>query len=1355
MRNLFALFCLFFSLTIGAQDYHIQHIGIEKGLSNSYVCSMVQDKHGRIWIATEGGLSRFDGSRFTVYLTSNSDLPNDLLNAVFYDEAGDKIWVASKKEGLCTIACSTGRFHVYTSKDITNIHCIVHFAQSAQGGIWLASYNEHIVHYDRRTQRFTQLAGGEIDSIPKKFRRLLDDGKGRLYVGHAMDGMSVIDLKTKKVKRFVHRKDTPGSIPGNNVLCIYQDRAKRIWVGTEQGVGLFDERNETFIHFKHEADNPHSLVADHTYDILETSDGMLWIASDIGGISILDLNELAFRGPSGVRFRHITAEGKGGEYLSSRNIRNLLQDAYGNIWIGNYGRGLDFIGHSLPMFQILSYHYRIEKMGRQDEMPAYGLCWGKDNCLWVGGENELVSFKDGVLQKRVDLRAYLSRPNGQVLSIMEAEDGQLLLGIYDDGVLKYDTHTKRIERIPLGRNYVDILSFRKDTNGKIWICTEYGLYSYQDGKARYESELMAYMKGMSIYDLVRDRQGKLWVGTYGDGVYIFDNKEEFVLHLNGAGDFSGGITDLYADDAGGIWIATKDGMAYVPDSAHPETYEAYGMAEGLADTYIRSVHTDLSGHAWVSTNQGISRLNRSTRRFENFDYHDGTPLGNFVDGSSCRASDGTLYFGSLRGVCYFQPERLEETRQVAPVRILECRLLEGQTDENGSTPTLLPMKEGKISIPYDNNSFNISFSVSDYAQHGQVEYAYRVDGLTREWTHTQGEEQVSFRNLAPGDYHFQVKARLRNQDWDEGSIATLRVQVLPPLWQTWYAKTFYAALFLWALWLGFRFYRRRLMWKASLEVERKNSLAKQELNEERLRFYTNITHELRTPLTLILGPLDDLTRDKQMPANYGRKIRLIRDSAQRLLDLVNQILDFRKTETQNRKLVVQRGELGSLLTEIGLRYKELNRNPQVKFDIRIENGGERLYFDPEIVSTVINNLLSNACKYTPEGTITLTLQWSGTGEKHMAEIAVADTGYGIEPEALPHIFDRYYQAEGKHQASGTGIGLALVKGLADLHQAQLDVESQPGKGSRFTFRLQADNTYPNSLHKESETLQPALPIENEGSPATEPGAGTQERPLLLIVEDNDDIRNYIAGSFEDNYHILTATNGREGMEQALTTVPDIIISDVMMPVMDGIELCRILKTDIRTSHIPIILLTAKDRIEDKEEGYETGADSYLTKPFSARLLKIRVKNLLEIRRQMARQIALEVHGLKPVKAETELPMNRLDTEFINKLTQYVEKNIESEKMDMGLLAEQMHMSHSTLYRKIKSLTGMTGNEFIRKLRLKNSLRLLTAGDCNVSEAAYASGFNDLGYFRSCFKEEYGTLPSEYLKQKGKNENTAE
>ena len=610
------------------------------------------------------------------------------------------------------------------------------------------------------------------------------------------------------------------------------------------------------------------------------------------------------------------------------------------------------------------------------------------------------------------------------------------------------------------------------------------------------------------------------------------------------------------------------------------------------------------------------------------------------------------------------------------------------------------------------------------------------------WTNTLGESQITFRNISPGEYTFKVKARLRNQEWDDNHVVTLKVYIHPPLWLTWYAKIFYILLVLLGIYSWFRFYKRKLLLESSLELEKKKSQNEQELNNERLRFYTNITHELRTPLTLILGPLEDLIK---IPAFYGNKIKVIHSSALRLLNLINQILEFRKTETQNRKLTVAKGNLSSLVTETGLRYKELNRNEKVKFHINIAAKDAKIYFDTDVISTILNNLLSNAIKYTSEGEINLILRSADDGGNQYTEIIVSDTGYGIDAEALPHIFDRYYQAKGKHQASGTGIGLALVKSLADLHEGTLQVESEIGKGTTFTFRLLTENTYPNALHREEkETLaqeetEIAETVEEEKEEA-------DTRPVVLVVEDNDDIREYIATSFSSNYRILTATNGKEGLEQAQKYIPDIIISDIMMPEMDGIELCKLVKEDIRTSHIPVILLTAKDSIQDKEEGYESGADSYLTKPFSAKLLNSRVHNLLESRKKLALIVANRTKELKPEQQEETIKLNKLDEEFLTKFTTIVEENIDMEKMDMSFMMEKMNMSHSTLYRKIKSLTGMSGNELIRKIRLKNSLRLLMEKGHNISEAAYASGFNDLGYFRSCFREEYGMAPSEYIKQ---------
>ncbi|WP_291530321.1 hybrid sensor histidine kinase/response regulator transcription factor [Bacteroides sp. UBA939] len=1322
-----------------AQPYTLQHLGVEDGLSNNYVRAIAQDKQGCIWVATELGLNRFDGRNFTTYKSNNSQLISDALNVLLYDEEENTLWIGGKFDGISALDCSTQQFRTYTLEDGINASNIVHLSHAADGGLWITPHYGNIVYYDKRNRTFTSLSDMGIRNLNISNWCSFDDGEEHLYIGHAQNGMSIINLKNKTVRKISYTAGNPQSLPGNSIYSIYKDHLQNIWVGTNRGLGLLNPKTEEFTVFRHEPDNPYSLIADHIYDIKEMNDGTLWIASDIGGISILDLHGITFQSPEKVRFHNIIADNsKHG--VTSGNIRTLLQDSFGNIWIGNYSSGIDFISHSQPVFHILPY--MTEKGNITKHKPVWGLCKDENGQIWLGGENEITLFKNNKPLKSINITKQLSRPYGQVFSIISDRQGTLLLGIYDDGLLKFNTRNERIERIPLDMADVDIITFFKDNDEIIWIGTEYGVYSYNNGTLRKEDEINRLLPDRSVYGILRDRQGKLWIGTYGGGIAVLDKDNKPVARLNKGTDFcSNAINSLHMDSQGGIWAATRNGIGYIKDTARPEEFESYGYEHGLEDTFVRSIQQDASGNIWLSTNDGISFWNKQEKEFDCYDYRDGIPMGNFIEGSACRAEDGTLYFGSLNGVCYFNPESLITEREVAPVQIIECRSLNNQI-ESRNEGTIIPTFAGSISLPYNRNSFRISFTVPDYSQSRQVEYAYMIEGLEKTWINTLGENLITFRNISPGEYTFKVKARLRNQEWDDSHIATLRIHIHPPLWLTWYAIVFYLLLLLLGAYLWLRFYKRKLMLENSLELEKKKSLNELELNNERLRFYTNITHELRTPLTLILGPLEDLVNDSNLPLSYGNKIKVIHSSALRLLNLINQILEFRKTETQNRKLTVAKGDLSSLVTEIGLRYKELNRNEKVKFHIHVQPSKVRLYFDADIISTILNNLLSNATKYTPEGEINLTMHPQNEEEGQYMEIRVSDTGYGIDADALPHIFDRYYQAKGKHQASGTGIGLALVKSLADLHEGTLQVESEIGKGTTFIFRLLTGNTYPNALHKEEKTER--IPEEPEAEYPKE--ENNDIRPVILVVEDNDDIREYITTSFSANYHIITATNGKEGVEQAQEHIPDIVVSDIMMPVMDGIELCKRIKEDVSTSHIPVILLTAKDSIQDKEEGYESGADSYLTKPFSAKLLHSRILNLLESRRKLALMITNRTKELQPEQVQGSMQLSRLDEVFLNKFTAIVEENIDMDKLDMAFMREKMNMSHSTLYRKIKGLTGISGNEFIRKIRLKNSLRLLMEEGVNISEAAYTSGFNDLGYFRSCFKEEYGMVPSEYIRQ---------
>lgn len=711
-----------------------------------------------------------------------------------------------------------------------------------------------------------------------------------------------------------------------------------------------------------------------------------------------------------------------------------------------------------------------------------------------------------------------------------------------------------------------------------------------------------------------------------------------------------------------------------------------------------------------------------------------------------------MYFGSTNGLCYFTPSYILEKRQAPKAIIGKITVFEPLVSENSNETEISLINKESVRLKHLQNNFNISFSIQDYSLNERVEYAYMLKGLENSWYTVKDPNNVTFRNLPPGKYEFMIKTRIRNQEWSD-EISSIEIIIAPPLWLSWWAKLLYVISGVGLLFTGLWAYKRKLNLEYLYESEKKSHEQEQELNDERLRFYTNITHELRTPLTLILGPLEDLVKSNTLSSKDHHRISVIHQSAVRLLNLINQILDFRKTETQNKRLCVTKGNLTSAVYETGLKYKELNNKPEIQILIEVEEENMVLFFDKEVITMILDNLISNALKYTEKGYIRIRAEWVTENGIRYAQLSVEDTGYGIGQDALAHIFERYYQESGEHQASGTGIGLALVKNLVKLHEGDIQVKSLPDVGTTFYLRLLADNTYPQALHGEDMHTEKQDIKEEESTikpEVIEPDKNA--RPIILVVEDNADIRDYIADSFTDLYEIKTAANGKEGLQIATDCIPDIIVSDIMMPVMNGVVMCQKLKADIRTSHIPVILLTAKDSITDKEEGYQVGADSYLTKPFSASLLQSRISNLLTQRRLLSERFAIrpekpERQSMEEKRAIITESMNKLDKEFLDKITNTITKGLAAaENIDITVLSNVMCMSSSTLYRKVKALTGMSTNEYIRKIKMQLAEKYLLEGKYSISEIAFKVGINSNVYFRQCFKEEFGMSASDYLKQ---------
>lgn len=636
-----------------------------------------------------------------------------------------------------------------------------------------------------------------------------------------------------------------------------------------------------------------------------------------------------------------------------------------------------------------------------------------------------------------------------------------------------------------------------------------------------------------------------------------------------------------------------------------------------------------------------------------------------------------------------------------------------------------------------------------------------LSGLQKDWITVQ-QGSIMLRDIPAGTYQLQVRARFHNQPWSSG-VAKFTIVVRPPFWLSWWAKLFYTLVALAFGYLALRVYQRNLALKFQLQAEKVNHEKEQKLNEERLRFFTNITHELRTPLTLILGPLDDISHSSDITKAVKHKLAVIHQSAVRLNDLITQILEFRKTETDNRQLRVQKANVVDAVHEISLKYEELAQKPDVTIRFVAPEKQIEMYIDKEVIAIIVDNLISNAIKYTDQGNIDVCVERRRSGERHLVDISVSDTGHGISAKALPHIFDRYYQENGAHQASGTGIGLSLVKKLVTLHHGEVKAESNLEQGTSIIVTLDENEIYPEALRGDeaanakltgAETANAKLP----GDEAARTGAssddfnseenalGENRKPQLLVVEDNREILNYVADSFADEFEILKAKDGREGLALALDKVPDVIISDVMMPNMSGNAMCKTLKHDVRTSHIPIILLTAKDSLEAKEKGYESGADSYITKPFTHSLLRSRIQNLLLQRRRDKLQIQESKEtDLSQKKEQLRESLSKVDQEFFDKLNKLIAENISGD-VDVNLVASSLAVSTSTLYRKMKALTGISTNEYIRKYKMQYAEHLLLEGKYSISEISFMVGMSSVAYFRRCFKAEYGEIPSEYLKK---------
>ncbi len=1366
-------------------DYYFDHLDIDDGLSNNTVLSITRDHLGFVWFGTNDGLTRYDGYDHIVYRHDRDDsttISNNKIYHVMEDSRGD-LWIATS-HGLNLYQRERDSFRrfLHDPADHSSIshNMIRTIYEDENGTLWFGTLGGGLNKYDRERDQFSRY------NFPDRYiSSILEDSDGQFWIGTSAPGLILFNRAGNDFSYYPFPVYEEHGLKPQTGKTIYEDPMGNIWVCTE-GAGLyqFDKQKKTFTnHYFNCGGN--GLNSDIISDIFYHADGTYWIATDGGGINIFHPETNAFH-----QIRSMIADNSS---LSSDAVYTFLSDHEGIIWIGTFGGGVNVLNPNQQEFQ-----YFTQKAANPESLSHRSVLSffedSRDN-VWVGtdgGGLNLFDRESGTFEHfRHDPANHGSLSANAVTCITEDSGGMLWVGTFAGGLNRFDPETKRFQRftyrpedsLSIGSN--NVWKLLEDREKYLWVGTLDGLERYDPDKQVFDKVPVTERYGdpfpTRILSLFEDSRGQIWVGSKGLAIlnrynltYSFiRDKDDKISAL-----FGYDIRDFFEDVNGHIWIASEGAGLFRYDPVALELRN-FTVRDGLPSDAIHQIVQDDSGNIWLSSNKGISRMDPETLTFRNYDVNDGLQSNQFAYSASLISRSGEVYFGGVNGFNIFHPERIKENTTPPKVYITDFSLFNEPVEIGGEDSPLSShiMQTREITLPY-RSVFTFRFTAINYIATQKNQYCYKLEGFD-DWNDVGGQRMATYTNISPGRYTFRVIASNNDGFWNEEG-AYVSITILPPFWRTYYAYVLYVVVFFTLMYFIFKYVLNRQRYKHDLMIKDLEKARIEEINQMKLRFFTNIAHEFRTPLTLIVGPLDKLMNsDMPVSSPVKKQLNIMGRSAGRLLRLINELMDFRKMELGRIKLHVVRADLVAFVYDVKTVFDEHARQHSIEYVFRYEKEIIETWFDKEKVEKVIYNILSNAFKFTPDyGKVVVEVKYAEPSRQSKkngapsayAEIVVSDNGAGIPPEELNRIFDRFYQVKGSNPhawsdgTAGTGIGLALARELTEFHKGEIRAESSVGAGSVFRVLLPIgkDHLDPDLVVESSRdeyTYQysggfygtiPALQIASENSMQKDTGLSASiKKPTLLFVDDNPDMLTYIKSSLEEGYKIHLASNGIEGLENALKVLPDIIVSDVMMPGMDGIEMCRRIKSDMNTSHLPVILLTAKFSDDHTIEGFDAGADDYIAKPFNLRVLHSRIRNILDIREQLRARFRKE-----GILQPGEVTVTSADEQFLRKAMEVVEKYMADPDFRVGTFVSEMNMSRSVLYRKFEALTGQSVNEFVKNIRLKRAAQLLELNELNISEVTYEVGFSDPQYFSKCFGRHYGMTPSEYARKHVKTRSSS-
>ncbi|MDR6783229.1 ligand-binding sensor domain-containing protein/signal transduction histidine kinase/AraC-like DNA-binding protein [Pedobacter africanus] len=1342
------------------QDPSFKRLTINDGLSQNTAFCILQDKTGFIWIGTEDGLNKYDGYDFTIYKHENNDkksLSNSQINALCEDRA-ENLWIGTSK-GLNLLDRDTESFNTLSNDFITSL------LYDSRGNLWMGTF-DGLKRYDYQNKKIISYkpAGNNFNG-GNKVQTIFEDKNSMLWISIGND----LKCFDPVVKRFL---SLPEGIKNNitlrksNVRTIKQDFYGNYWFGTESsGLYKFNPQNSTLINYRHNVNDSNSLPVNVVRVLFPAARDELWIGTR-DGLSIMNLQTERF-----VNYRYNPYDPK---TLSHNSIRDIVKDRAGNIWIGTYAGGLNILSSGSNNFSYIG-EQAGRKPGLSHRVVSSILKAGK-GAFWIGTEGGGLNYVD---RKRGIYNSYVinSKQQNIVKSLAKDENHGLWIGNYD-GLGYLNTSSGQFTNYEIAENDAkpenkQVYALAVDGDG-LWLGTDGRGLKYRDKNGRITTytnnpENKQSVSGNIIITLLKAPDGNLWIGTE-TGLSLFDKrKNTFKQFVNRPEDpyslSHNTVLALFSDHKKRLWIGTEGGGLNLYDKGK---FYAITNKSGLANSVIHGIREDRAGNLWLSTNKGLSRIRFNNLALPikpemvevmNYTVADGLQSNQFASGAAETGDDGELLFGGINGVTTFFPEKIVRNSFKPKVVITDFLIKNNPVPINTKHSPLKKTigETDQLTLTHDQAFITFKFAALNFVNPEKNQYAYKLDGFyDDDWHFVGNQRTATYTNLDAGKYTFMIKAANNDGIWNN-EIRKLQITVLPPWWETWWAYLIYATVIGLLLYAFYYYSVKTAKLKNDLAFEHQSHEKDQELAQRKLSFFTNISHEIKTPLTLILAPIDKLLGLNEGNNKIQNQLMLMQRNGERLLRLINQLLDFRKFESGSMQLQSAEGNVVRFMKEILIAFEPYASHRRIRLKLIAEQQSIRAWFDRDKLEKVMYNLLSNSLKFTAEGGQVLVRVRTDEGK---LLIQVEDDGIGISPQHIHKIFEQFNHFDDDNaNTNGTGIGLAFSKGLIELHHGSITVQSTMAgpqqKGmTLFSILLPLGNAHLSpeemiSNYKNSENIagykEAEVPAASRQAIERRKqhvlNAIDKERLILLIVEDNPDVRQFIAGHFETEFEIHQAENGNKGLELATELIPDIIISDVMMPGMDGIALCSNIKSDTRTSHIPIILLTARTPLIYKIEGYETGADDYITKPFNLNMLEARVWNLLDSRLKLRERYRKEI-SLQPKNVAITSP----DEKFLEKAMAYIEQNISEPSLSVEELGKEVGMSRVTLYRKIKALTDQTAIEFIRSIRLKRAAQLLEQNKLNVNEVAYMVGFQDIDYFRRCFKEQFGYTPKEYASQ---------